>query len=116
MQADQTACAVCGGKQRLIKAGLEETIHLRASLHVGHKRPGIKKFLKQIWSGWFPSKDVARHPDGVQMTRVMDYENRSSAGSYLETVVDQRTGLVTRDVTEKLVDHVSEQDKRGKRS
>ena len=62
----------------------------------------------------FPSGDVRKHPNGVNMTRVVDKEHSHDPNSYQETVVDTATGMETRRVSERLADHVSERDKRSK--
>lgn len=105
LASTQTICPKCGSIGRDIKVELKETIPLRASMRTRQKRTGFKKFLKEILQGWFPSSDTTKHPDGVEIERIIDKENPTAPDSYKENVKDIRTGQTTRNVTEPLNEH-----------
>lgn len=73
-----------------------------------HKRPGIKRFLKKVTAGFKSSVDTIKHPDGITTSRVIDRENNK----YEETITDNVTSKVIRDVSEPLDNHISNRQKR----
>lgn len=83
------------------KKELEESLKLKASIEAKQKRPGFKKFVKEVLAGWFPSRDAIKFPEGVQKERVID----RGSNKYAEKIVDEATGKVVRDVKERLTDH-----------
>ena len=72
-----------------------------------HKRPGIKRFLKKVTAGFKSSVDIIKHPDGITISRIIDRENNK----YEETITDNETGKVVRDVSEPLDKHISNRQK-----
>ena len=87
---------------------LTETIRLRMpAISMTHKRPGIKRFLKKVITGFKSSVDTIKHPDGINLNRVIDRENNK----YEETVVDNITGKIVRDIKEPLDQHTSSRQK-----
>lgn len=79
------------------------------ALSMIHKRPGIKRFLRKVTAGFKSSVDTIKHPDGITISRVIDRENNK----YEETITDNETGKIVRDVSEPLDKHISNKQKRG---
>lgn len=80
---------------------IRETLALRDSLKLRKNKTGIKKFIYESISGWFPSIRDDLSPDGVTKTRVIDREK----DYYKEEVIDIKTGRVIRFIEEKLSEH-----------
>ena len=72
-----------------------------------HKRPGIKRFLRKVTAGFKSSIDTIKHPDGITISRVIDRENNK----YEETITDNETGKIVRDISEPLDNHISNRQK-----
>lgn len=94
----------------LFKININETVRARVSLGIEQKRDGIKKYIKKMFQGYQSSRDVKRHPDGVERYINIDREK----DWYDETVQDNITKKVFRDVHEPLSHHISNTQKRGK--
>jgi len=73
----------------------------RESLELRQKQKRFKKFMKEIISGWFPSRDKERFPEGVKKIRVIDKEK----GWYREKVDDVKPGVITRNIEQPLRQH-----------
>ena len=97
----QRPCPYCGGEGIDFKRILTTTVEVRSSMAYKQKRKGYKRPLREGKSGWSPSKDVAKHPDGVEKEQSFDREN----DEYREKITDKRTGKVVRDVSEPLSKH-----------
>ena len=98
-------CPHCGSDKRTINLTISETLILRSSL-ISRKYPqGIKKWLLEIISGWFPSGDKIKHPNGVKKIRVINRENPKKPDSYKEKIIDSKTGKIVRDIEEPLEKH-----------
>lgn len=80
---------------------IRETLTIRDSLKLRKNKTGIKKFIYESISGWFPSIREDLSPDGVTKTRVIDREK----DYYKEEVIDLKTGRVIRFIEEKLSEH-----------
>lgn len=76
-----------------------------------HKRPGVKKFLKRVYAGFQASINTIKHPEGVNISRVVDKENNH----YEEVIIDNKTGKVLRDIDEPLDQHISSRQKNFKK-
>lgn len=81
--------------------GLADGLKLSDSIRGKHKRPGIKRFLREFFFGYQDSANRVKYPDGVE--RFMDVNREKDR--YDEKVIDKRTGKVTRDCHERLSDH-----------
>lgn len=69
---------------------------------------GTRRYVKKVFQGYQSSGDKDKHPEGVEKVMIIDRQNNR----YDETVIDQKTGLVTRDIHEPLSEHVSMSKKR----
>jgi hypothetical protein len=78
-------------------------------LSMKHKRPGIKDFLKKVYAGFQSSTNTIKHPDGVNISRVIDKEHNQ----YDETITDYKTGEIIRDIHEPLDQHIPSKQKRN---
>ncbi len=78
------------------------------SISMTHKRPGIKDFLKRVYTGWKISGDLIKHPDGVTVDRVIDKENNR----YDEVVKDNNTSEIVREIHEPLDKHIPSAQKK----
>lgn len=86
-----------------IKVEITETMNSKDNLQGRQKCKGFKKFMIEILQGWFPSRDKAKFPKGVQKTRVID----KKSNRYQEKVSNAATGEVVEDKDEKLSEHKS---------
>lgn len=94
-------CPFCFKKTNSdIHISISDTITIRDSIKLRHKRLGFKKFLSESLSGWFPSNDV-RLRNGVNKIRIIDKEN----GEYHEVVKDYTTGKIIHQCHEPLNVH-----------
>lgn len=75
-----------------------------------HRRPGFKKFLRKVLTGFQASGDKIKHPEGVIRRMIIDREN----DQYEEVVVDYKTNEITRNVKEPLSQYVPNAQKRDK--
>jgi len=106
LNKNQSICPYCGSKEREIKAHLYEEGKLRESLGIKKfKKDNLKKWIQKSISGWFPSGDKGKHPEGVERVMIIDREDPDKEGSYQEKVEDVRTGKIIRYVKEKLREH-----------
>lgn len=78
------------------------------AIRMTHKRPGVKKFLRKVLTGFKPSIDIIKHPDGVNIHMVVDIKN----DKYEKIVTDIKTGIVVRCVQEPLSQHIPSRQKR----
>jgi hypothetical protein len=79
---------------------LSDTIIVRDSLRLRKHKVGIKKFIVETISGWFPSLNL-KLPDGVNKSRTIDRENNE----YYEIVKEYKTGEVIHECRESLDQH-----------
>jgi len=86
-----------------IRIFVSETISIRDSMKLRKHKHGIKKFLVEIISGWFPTKGslARRLPHGVEKSRVVDREK----DEYHEVVKDYKTKKVIHECHEPLSKH-----------
>jgi hypothetical protein len=77
------------------------------ALSTKHKRPGIKRPLRETTGGYKMSGDILKHPDGIIISRVIDREYNQ----YEEIITDIKTNAVIRDVCEPLDKHISKAQK-----
>lgn len=80
---------------------LQDTLTVRDSLKLRKSKSGIKRFIYESISGWFPSIRKDLSPDGVTKIRVIDREK----DYYKEEIIDIKTGRVIRFIEEKLSEH-----------
>lgn len=92
----------------LFKINVSDTIKVRESLGLEQRKDGIKKYIKKMFQGYQLSRNIEDHPDGVERHMSIDREN----DWYDETVRDNKTGKVFRDVHEPLSNHVSSAQKK----
>ena len=76
-------------------------------VRMAHKRPGIKRPLTESHVGWQESGAKSKHPEGVNISRIVDRVNNR----YEETITDSKTGEIVRDVKEPLDQHISSNQK-----
>ena len=86
-----------------IKVEITETMNSKDNLQGRQKCKGFKKFMIEILQGWFPSRDKAKFPKGVQQTRVINKKN----DRYQKKIINEATGKVVVDIDEKLSEHKS---------
>jgi|SRR6185503_17755171 len=101
LTANQKPCPDCGSERRQIKISIQDQIKVRDSLGLKKFRQGVKSFIVHQKQGWFSSKDTDKHPDGVQLTQLVDRENNL----YKKRVIDEKTGSVIKDLEEPLDQH-----------
>lgn len=94
----KTSCHVCGSTTRTIGVELEAQVQVRDSLKALQKRPGIKRPLVELFSGWDLRRSVG---DFVKKIRRLD----RAADRYQEHV-ETEGGEVLRSVDEKLTEHI----------
>ena len=86
-----------------IKVEITETMNSKDNLQGRQKCKRFKKFMIDILQGWFPSRDKAKFPKGVQQTRVINKKN----DRYQKKIINEATGKVVVDIDEKLSEHKS---------
>ena len=96
LKSNQEPCPSCGFKMVFSS----DEGQGRESLELRQKQKGFKKFMKEIISGWFPSRNP-KLKNGVQKERIIDKQQNE----YHETVKDERTEKVIREVHEPLSKH-----------
>jgi len=74
-----------------------------------HKRPGIKRPLREVCVGWKSSGDKIKHPDGINIGRVIDRVKNQ----YEEKVTDEKTGKIVRDISEPLDQHLKKREEKN---
>jgi ribosomal protein L36 len=74
-------------------------------LKARQKRKGFGKFIKEIIQGRFSSIDKEKHPEGVEIMRIINKEEPNKKDSYQEKVKDVKTGKITRNIKEPLSQH-----------
>src|SRR3989344_3470466 len=88
LRADQKVCPHCGSKFTDIHISVSEMIKVSENLSLKKFPIRLKRFIVHLKQGWFPSDDTQKHPDGVQLTQLVDRENNL----YKKKVVDEKTG------------------------
>ncbi|MFA5087192.1 MAG: hypothetical protein WC470_02745 [Candidatus Paceibacterota bacterium] len=70
-----------------------------------HKRPGFKKFLSKVITGWMPTKgkNSKKYPEGVFVHRIIDRVKNW----YEEKIIDMKTGDIIESKKEPLSQHKS---------
>lgn len=101
LKEGESMCASCGSKIRDINIQISETINLDDSLELKKFTQGIKDFVVHLKQGWFPSGDIKKHPEGVNVVQTVDRENNF----YKKQVIDKKTGDTVKDLEEPLTDH-----------
>lgn len=86
-----------------IRIFISETISVKDSMKLRKYKYGIKKFLVEIISGWFPTKGLSARKllHGVEKSRVVDREK----DEYHEVVKDYKTKEVIHECHEPLSKH-----------
>ena len=97
LKSNQEPCPSCGFKMVFSS----DEGQGRESLELRQKQKGFKKFMKEIISGWFPSRNKERFPEGVEKIRVIDKEK----DWYREKVKDVKTSEITRNIEQPLRKH-----------
>ena len=69
------------------------------------KLESFKKFVIEIITGWRPSRDKKKYPEGVKIDRIINRENPNKKDSYQEKIIDVKTGKIRRNVKEPLSKH-----------
>jgi hypothetical protein len=99
-------CVFCFKKTKNAYILKTKTEHFEVTFNrtkLTHKRPGVKKFLRQVIVGWMPSVNSKKHPRGVFVSRVIDREH----DVYEEEIIDRKTGKVIMPKKEPLSQHKS---------
>jgi len=107
----ESFCSICNkntGNNYEMKASAGVFNVLLPLLKMIHRRPGVKKFLRRVQAGFQSSGDISKHPDGVNISRVVDREYNK----YEETITDKRTGNIVKNVQIPLDQHISNSQKR----
>lgn len=94
-------CPFCGHTIRDISIKIVEELKIRDSIELIKFKKSRKKFLSKTKNGWFPSGDVTKYPDGVNLIQTVDRENKN----YTKKVYDAKTGKVLKDLEEPLNQH-----------
>lgn len=105
LTANDKICPYCGSNKRIINLSISETIKLRSSLTLRKSNKGSKKWVLEVMSGWFQSRDKKRYPKGVKKNRVIDREDPENRESYQERIIDVKTGKIIRNIKEPLKNH-----------
>ena len=79
---------------------LSDTISVKENIKIRNKRKGFKKFVYELWEGWFLSGDK-KIKNGVYKTRIIDKENKR----YYEHVKDYENEEILRNCEEDLKKH-----------
>ena|SRR3989344_402113 len=98
---DQSFCSYCGSSNRDIHINVFEEIKVRDSFGLKKFTQGIKDFVIHLKQGWFHSGDIKKHPDGVQLTQLVDRESNL----YKKKVIDEKSGQIVKDLEEPLDKH-----------
>ena len=86
-----------------IYVSISDTIRMRESLKLRHKRQGFGKFISETINGWFPNILTKDSEYGVDKQRIVD----RGKNEYHEVVKDLKTGKIIRDCHEPLDRHKS---------
>jgi hypothetical protein len=81
---------------------INETLTIKDSFKLRKNKTGIKRFIYEFISGWFPSNRKDLSPKGVTKIRVIDREK----DYYKEEIIDEMTGKMIRSIEEKLTEHI----------
>jgi len=98
-------CPKCGCNNKLVKMNVGGELKVRGTLKALKFILGKKGWAKEVLSGWFPSVNKTKHPEGVEIKRVIDKEHYKEEDSYQEKIKDIKTGKTTRDFKEPLEKH-----------
>ena len=98
-------CPNCGCDNIFVKKNLEGVLILKGFRRIRGKLVGFKKFAIEILKGWQPSKDKKKHPNGVNINRIINRKNPTKEDSYQERIVDEKTGKIYRNIKEPLNKH-----------
>ncbi len=102
-------CTYCQKETgNLLKINLHETVRVQESLGLEKRRSDVKDYLQKMFQGHQNSRNKEKYPEGVERYQNIDRENNW----YDETVKDNKTGKVFRDVHEPLSQHISSAQKR----
>ena len=74
---------------------------------------GFKKFVIEVITGWRPSGDKKKYPNGINIYRVINKKNPTNKESYQEKIVDEKTGKICRNIKEPLCKHKHKQVKKN---
>src|SRR3569623_2050732 len=96
-------CPSCGSTLRDIHVQVTDEVVVRDSLSFKKFAENSKKFLSHLKQGWFPSKNIERYPDGVEITQNIDRENNL----YTKKGVDSKTNEIVKDLQEPLHEHLN---------
>ena len=83
------------------KIELSDRITIRENIGFKKYLISAKKFLSHVKQGWFSSNNIKKHPDGVDITQIVDRENNF----YKKKVIDKKTGKIIKGVEEPLNQH-----------
>jgi len=98
---NQKICSHCGSSSRAINKSFSDEVGLRDNLRLKEFTQGLKSFVVHLKQGWFQSDNTNKHPDGVQLTQLIDRRNNL----YKKNVVDEKTGSVVKNLEETLDKH-----------
>lgn len=92
----------------LCKLGLVDGFEMKEALGIERRKSGISRYIRKTFQGFQKSGDIKKHPKGVERHMDIDREN----DWYDETVKDNQTGKVFRNVHEPLSKHISSAQKK----
>ena len=77
LKKNETQCPACGSRNRDINIKEWEKLKVSESFEMKKFLQGMKGFITHLKQGWFPSGDVKKHPEGVDLVQSIDRENNS---------------------------------------
>lgn len=105
LKKNQRPCPYCGFDKIFISKILEGKIAPKGHRKIGKKSEGFKRYAIEVKTGWQPSGDKEKHPEGVIRYQRFDRENSNKEDSYQEKLIDVKTGRIFRDFKEPLSQH-----------
>ena len=105
LEKNNRPCLNCGCTNVFIKKSLEGELTFKGFRKIRKKLESFKKFAIEIITGWRPSRDKKKYPEGVKIDRIIDRKNLKKEDSYQEKIIDVKTGKICRDVKEPLSQH-----------
>lgn len=101
LDAGQRPCPLCGCEFSDIRIQVFEEVKIKESFCLKKFAGDSKKFLVHLKQGWFDSGNKEKHPEGAELTQLVDRENKL----YKKKVVDTKTSEIVKDQEQNLSDH-----------
>ena len=109
LKKNQRPCPNCGCANVFITKSLDGELTLKGFRKIGKKSEGFKRFAIEVKTGWRPSVDKKKYPEGIIKYQRFDRENPNRADSYQEKIIDVKTGKICRDFKQPLSQHKHKQ-------